>query len=105
MKDMNYYYGVEPIMKEVSKKEFVDYINNYPRKLKRDVFGACEPPCVSFNDFELADRWYYSVVASTFLYDDNPEGYYYEPEKDRIYKIMINFKEVFNSRTGNKTID
>lgn len=105
MKNMNYYYKVKPIMKEVSKKKFVNYINNYPRKLEIDILRDCDPPYVSFNDFELADIWDHSVVASTFLYDDNPEGCDYEPEKDRIYNIMINYKKVFNSRTGNKTID
>lgn len=69
------------------------------------MFGACDPPSVTYNDFELADRYPYSVVASTFLYDDTPGSYWYEPEEDKIYRIMVNYEEVFNSRTGNKTID
>ena len=28
---------IKPIMKEVSKKKFVNYINNYPRKLEIDI--------------------------------------------------------------------
>ena len=105
MNDWKYYYSVEPIMKKVTKQEYVDFINNYPRPLVRDVTGICEPPYVSYNDFELADRWHYSVVASTSLYDDNPNGYFYCPEEDRDYRIMSNYEEVFNSRTGNKTLD
>ena len=65
-------------------------------------FGACIPPSVSYNDFELANRWPYSVVASTFLYDDNPGDYLYEPEEERVYMIVENYEELFNSKTGNK---
>lgn len=105
LKKERFYYGVSPVMKNVTKEEFQEYIRNYPRKLDRDVFGACEPPSVTYNDFELADRWPYSVVASTFLYDNKPGSYYYEPEEKRTYKIMINVEEVFASHTGNKTED
>ena len=101
----NFYYTVEPIMKHVTKQEFIDFINHYPRELVRDVYGVYEPPLVTYNDFELADRWHYSVVAKTFLYDDNPGDYFYEPEEERKYCIMENYEEVFNSRTGNKTED
>lgn len=105
MNNQSFYYSAEPIWKNVTKDKFVEFINNYPRRLKRDVFAACEPPSVTYNDFELADRWPYSVVARTFLYDDNVGGYYYEPEEERCYDIMVNFAEVFKSRTGNKTED
>lgn len=105
MNEQSFYYSVEPEFVDVTKEKFVDYINDYPRKLIRDVFGACDPPSVTYNDFELADRYPYSVVASTLLYDDTPGSYWYEPEEDRIYRIMVNYEEVFNSRTGNKTID
>lgn len=104
MNSQDYYYSVEPITKEVSKQEFIDFLNNYPRPLARDCCGISEPPAISYNDFELADRWPYSVVANTWLYDDNPDEYYYTPEEDRSYYIMTNYEEVFNSRTGNKTV-
>ena len=100
-----FYYSVSPIMEKVTKEEFQKYIQNYPRKLRRDVFAVCDPPSVTYNDFELADRWPYSIVASTCIYDDEPGSHWYEPEEDRIYKIMVNIEEVFNSRTGNKTED
>lgn len=105
MNKQSFYYSVEPIFVNVTKEKFVNYINNYPRKLIRDVFGACDPPSITYNDFELADRYPYSVVASTHLYDDIPGSYYYEPEENRYYRVMVNYEEVFESRTGNKTID
>ena len=105
MNKQEFYYSVKPIMKKVTKEEFLNYIQNYPRKLDRDVFAACEPPSVTYNDFELADRWPYSIVANTWIYDDKPGSYLYEPEEKRDYKIMVNIEEVFNSRTGNKTED
>ena len=72
----------------VSKDEFVEFINTYPRKLNRDVFGASEPPYISYNDFMLAKTWPESVVAYTYLYEDNPGDYYYQPEEKRIYAIL-----------------
>ena len=100
-----FYYAVKPIMKEVAKEEFQRYIQNYPRKLIGDVFGACMPPLITYNDFEMADRFPYSIVAETYGYDNDPSGYFYEPEEKRTYKIMENYEEVFDSHTGNKTID
>lgn len=102
MKPQEFFYTCDPIMKKVTKQEFIDFINAYPRKLERDIFGAFEPPAVSYNDFELANRWPYSIVASTMLYSNDPNDYYYEPEEKRIYTIMINYQEVFLSKTGNK---
>lgn len=96
------WFNVEPIFKEVSKREFIDFINYYPRKLDRDVYAVCEPPSITYNDFELANRWPYSIVASTMAYSDNPKDYYYTPEEERFYKIMENFEEVFDNRTGYK---
>lgn len=102
MEKQEFFYTAEPIKKRVSKDEFERYLVNYPRKLKRDVCGICAPPSVSYNDFELANRWPYSIVASTFLYDDNPGDYWYEPEEERVYTIVENYEELFNSKTGNK---
>lgn len=94
------FYTVEPLMKSVSKDEFAEFIKNYPRHLVRDVFGAGDPPAVSYNDFALANRWPHSIVASTLLYDDDPNDYYYEPEEERVYWIMSNYAECFSSKTG-----
>ena len=99
--NQEYFYTAKPIKKNVTKQEFIDFINNYPRQLERDVFGACDPPAISYNDFELANRWPYSIVASTHYYSDDPTDYYYEPEDNRDYIIVENYKELFNSKTGN----
>lgn len=104
MKEREFYYSVEPIEKVVSEQEFIDFINNYPRKLTRDVTGICDPPAISYNDFELADRWPYSVVAYGHVWDDDPKDYFYKPKEKREYTIVINYEEVFKSKTSNKTI-
>ena len=105
MESQEFYYNIEPILKKVTYKEFNDFLKNYPRSLVRDIYGVGEPPCITYNDFKLADRWPYSVVARTWLYSDKPGDYFYEPEDKRSYIIMVNYKEVFDSRTGNKTED
>ena len=97
------YYSEEPIMEKVSEQEFINFIEKYPRKLVKNVSGICDPPSITYNDFELADRWPYSIVANTWMYSDNPEDYFYEPEEKREYIIMTNYEEVFNSRTGINT--
>jgi hypothetical protein len=102
MLSKEYFYTIEPEMKQVSKAEFIDFINNYPRKLERDFYGVCEPPLITYNDFELANRWPYSIVAKTWVYEDEPGHYYYVPEEGREYIIMANYEECFNSKTGNQ---
>lgn len=104
MKDVtiNPFYTAEPVSKQVSKQEFIEFINHYPRRLDVDCWGACEPPFLSYNDFALANRFPYSIVASTFAYDNDPSGYYYEPEEERTYTIIINYAELYDSKTGYK---
>lgn len=102
MIDRSFLYTVEPKKKQVNKEKFLEFIKNYPRPLNRDVFGACEPPAVSYNDFALANRWPYSIVASTFLYDAPPDSPYYVPEDEREYVIIENYEELFASKTGNE---
>ena len=101
MKPQEFFYTAKPISKKVSKQEFLNFIKNHPRKLKIDCCGISDPPSITYNDFELANRWPYSIVASTFAYDDNPGDYFYEPEEERYYSIVVNYKELFNSKTGN----
>lgn len=100
MLPQEYFYTAKPITKNVTKEEFKEFIKNYPRKLEKDVCGISDPPAVSYNDFELANRWPYSIVASTFLYDENPDDYFYEPEDKRTYRIVVNHEELFESKTG-----
>lgn len=82
------------IYKRISKIEFYKFIISYPRKLERDVYGVCDPPVVTYNDFELGN-WPDSVVAKTWLYDDNPKEYYYCPKEDREYIIVVNCEELY----------
>lgn len=97
------YYSINPIKKKVTKEEFNEFLNKYPRRLTCDVCGISDPPAISYNDFKLADRWPYSIVANTWAYDDDPSGCFYEPEEKRDYYIVENYEEVFNSRTGINT--
>ena len=101
MKSQEFFYTANPVRKKVSKQEFLNFIENYPRKLEIDYCGISEPPSITYNDFELANRWPYSIIASTFAYDDNPDSYFYEPEDKRDYFIIINYEELFKSKTGN----
>lgn len=54
-----------PNMTDVTEEAFRAFVKNYPRRLERDVYGACEPPLITYNDFELAPAWPESIVAST----------------------------------------
>ncbi len=83
----------KPQIKEVTKQEFIDFCNSYPRALARDVCGISDPPAVSYNDFEIG-WWPLSVVASTHLYTDNPEDLFYVPEEERFYSIVTNYEEL-----------
>lgn len=96
------WFTIEPIYKDVTKSEFESFIKAYPRKLDFDVYRVWDPPSLTYNDFELANRWPYGIVASTFGYDDDPKGYFYEPPEKRIYRILENYEELFANRTGYK---
>ena len=102
MLESTFFYTKEPVFKRVTRQEFDEFIAKYPRPLRVDAYGVCDPPSVTYNDFELANRWPHSIVASTFAYDNDPKGYYYTPEEERYYSIMENYEEVFASKTGNK---
>lgn len=54
-----------PEMREIAKVDFAAWLAAYPRKLMRDVCGICEPPIVTWNDFERAPYWPDSIVAQT----------------------------------------
>lgn len=101
MLERSFFYTEEPQIKKVNKAEFEEFIKNYPRELEADCYYVCSPPLISYNDFELANRWPYSIVAKTFLYSDNEGDLYYKPEEQRIYEIMENHEHVFASKTGN----
>lgn len=98
------WFKIKPIFKQVSKEEFDNFIKNYPRKLDCDVCGIGDPPAISYNDFELANRWPYSIVAKTMGYSDDPNDYWYEAPENRYYNILINYEELFEARTGYKEV-
>lgn len=84
---------IEKQYKDVTQQEFDEFIASYPRHLERDVCGICEPPAVSYNDWEIG-WWSRSIVASTMLYSDNPKDQYYEPEDKRVYQIVTNYEDL-----------
>lgn len=85
--------NIKSTTKRVNKEEFEQFIASYPRPLEKDVCGISEPPLISYNDFKLG-IWPDSIVASTFLYEDTPEDYYYEPEEEHKYFIVENYKKL-----------
>ena len=98
----NKFYTADRYMALVSKEEFDDFLNHYPRHLDVDVCAISDPPAISYNDFELANRWPDSVVASTLAWDDDPKDYFYCPPEKREYRILKNYQECFDSKTGYK---
>lgn len=84
---------IEKQHKQVTKQEFDEFIASYPRHLERDVCGICDPPAVSYNDWEIG-WWSRSVVASTMMYSDDPKNLYYEPEDKRVYQIVTNYEDL-----------
>lgn len=52
--------------RNVTQAEFEEHLRSWPRPLERDIFGAFEPPLVTYNDFTFGN-WPESVVASTDL--------------------------------------
>lgn len=85
--------NIKSTTKRVNKEEFEQFIANYPHPLEKDICGISDPPLVSYNDFKLG-AWPKSIVASTFLYEDTPEDYYYEPKEERKYFIVENHEEL-----------
>ena len=101
-KEQEKWFKVEPIYMFVKREDFIKFIKNYPRKLDCDVCGISDPPLITYNDSELANRWPYSIVAKTWAYSDTPGDYFYIPPQERNYYILVNYEEVFNSKTGYK---
>ena len=78
--------------KQVSREEYQAFVENYPRKLIKDVCAIAEPPLITFNDFTLG-HWPKSIVARTWAYSDIPGDRYYEPMEDRRYFIRTDSEE------------
>lgn len=99
MKPYNAFYSVKPIEREVTKEEYDQFISQYPRRLRMDCWAACDPPLIAANDFELADRWPYSIVAG---YDGGEPNEYYGWDYKPKYYVVVNYEDLFNHRTGYK---
>ena len=91
------YYTVKPVFKIVSEEEFKTFISNYPRKLRFDCCDIADPPLATYNDFELADRWPYSIVTR---FDAGEPNEHYGFDYKRTYEICENYEELFASKTG-----
>ena len=85
---------IEPVVKEVSRQEFEDFIESYPRPLQGYVSGISDPPIASYNDWELG-WWPRSAVAHAPFYSDDPEDRYYCPPEERSYRIVTNYEELW----------
>lgn len=85
----------------VTKEEFEAFIKNYPRKLIYDCYGVCEPPLITYNDFELG-KWPDSIVAQTWLYDNNKNSIFYKLETEKKYLILENYKDYFSLKQHDK---
>lgn len=59
---------------EVTESEMNDFIKNYGKPLERDVYAACDPWLVTYNDFDLGD-WPDSVVARNYTGFGPPSGF------------------------------
>ena len=77
----------------VSKNEFLDFLRSYPRKLEVDVCGVSEPALMTYNDFQLG-VWPDSVVAKTYIWDNDKKSPFYKSEDEREYFIVLNHENL-----------
>ncbi len=96
-KKNKFFYTVKQEWSEVTKDEFYKYLENYPRELTSDCSAVSDPPLVTYNDFQLANRWPDSIVAK--FNAGEGDAYYGNNYKNRYY-VCINHEECFKSKTG-----
>ena len=94
-----YYYTATPVWNTtITEEDFNDFLANYPRPLVEDASRTITPTVISFNDYQLADKNPFSIVAECQeVYDDDGELIGHNN-----FKVMTNYAACFNSRTGNK---
>lgn len=93
-----YYYTVDPVWTSVTQAQFDTFRHNYPRELVEDASRTQYPTIISFNDYQLADKNPFSIVAeceAVFNSSGERTGY-------TKFKVMSNFAAVYASKTGNK---
>jgi hypothetical protein len=93
-----YYYTVDPVWTNVTQEQFDTFRHDYPRPLVEDASRTQYPTIISFNDYQLADKNPFSIVAECeAVFNSNGERTGYTK-----FKVMSNFAAVYESRTGNK---
>jgi hypothetical protein len=60
--------------KEVTREEYLAFVNAWPNRLEFDIFGAGEPHVGTWNDFTTGKVWPQSVVASECREWLGPDG-------------------------------
>lgn len=73
-------------LKKVSKDQFHAFIDNYPRDLSIEINESCTPPRLNYHD-AAAGKGSRSIVATTYVYDDEPSSRSYVEPAKREYKI------------------
>ena len=86
---------MKEIYENVSKKQFQEFIDNYPRKLTVHTVNFCSPPLVTYIDFEIGEALD-GIVAKEYLGTDEKDDLWYMPRNQR-YCILKNYNEVFQN--------
>ncbi len=63
---------------KVSKEEYIKFLQNYPKKLVRDVCRIPEPAVETYNDFTDGKSREEAIIAYAYLYN-NDEYFNYLP--------------------------
>lgn len=90
------YIDFELKYESVTEEEYYNFLELYPRDLDRNVSSVCDPPVISYNDFELG-KFPDSIVASRCAYSDDKNDYYYVPPEERWWRILKNYEEFYNA--------
>lgn len=80
-----------PKMKKVSKEEFIEFLNKYPRKLEKHTSLIQDPHLVSFNDFSLG--MYPETVVACYYLEDNTDYKIRENAEEFIKKVKREIEE------------
>ena len=71
--------------KKVTESEFNNFIKEYDKRLEKDVFRACDPPFLTYNDFSADKIWPESIVAKVCLNSSMKYHPLYDGESDEYY--------------------
>ena len=76
--------------RKVSKEEFNKFIEDYPIKLDSNVIAFCEPPVLTYCDFENYNGWE-AVIAKAELNDSYSKD---NENENEFYIINLTLKHV-----------